>query len=102
MSTEHPHTEHPHTEHPHDDAAPAVPAAPDPEVSADTAAVVVATFPTAGEAEVAQAKLRGAGVESFLDDQVEGGTVLVDGESGVHLVVHPADRVMASTLLSHG
>lgn len=72
----------------------------DPHESDDP--VVVATFATSGEAEVAQAKLRDAGVESFIDDQVEGGTIPVDGESGVHVVVRAADAEPAARVLRDG
>ena len=45
--------------------------------------IAVASFATAGEAEVAKAKLAAYGIEAALDDQIEGGTVVVDGEPGV-------------------
>jgi hypothetical protein len=61
--------------------------------------IAVASFATAGEAEVAQAKLRGYGIESALDDQIEGGTVAVEGESGVHLQVRAADAEDARRIL---
>ena len=37
--------------------------------------VVVATYIDAGEAEIAQAKLRAFGIESAVLDQAEGGTI---------------------------
>ena len=52
--------------------------------------VAVASYATEGEAEVAQAKLRAFGIESALDDQIEGGTIRVEGEPGV-IVQVPAD-----------
>lgn len=62
--------------------------------------VVVATLPTTGEAEVVQAKLRSFGVESELDDQIEGGTVPVDGESGVRVKVRAVDGDEARRILT--
>ena len=61
--------------------------------------IAVASFATAGEAEVAQAKLRGYGIESALDDQIEGGTVTVDGELGVNLQVRATDADDARRIL---
>jgi hypothetical protein len=52
--------------------------------------VAVASFRTTGEAEVAQAKLRAYGIEAALNDQIEGGVVLIEGEPGVVVEV-PAD-----------
>ncbi len=51
----------------------------------------VASYATRGEAEVAQAKLRAYGIESALDDQVEGGSVPIDGEDGVFVDVRDED-----------
>lgn len=53
--------------------------------------VVVATYADRGEAEVVRAKLAGAGIDAAVIDEVEGGTVPVDGELGVRVVV-PADQ----------
>jgi hypothetical protein len=61
--------------------------------------VAVASFPSTGEAEVAQAKLRSFGIESELSDQVEGGTVPVDGEPGVMVMVRAVDEVAARQAL---
>jgi hypothetical protein len=62
--------------------------------------VPVASFATLGEAEVAQAKLRAFGIESALDDQIEGGTVVVEGEPAVIVVVPAADAADARAILS--
>ena len=62
--------------------------------------VAIASFATHGEAEVAQAKLRGYGIEAALDDQIEGGTVVVEGEPGVILEVRAADADDARRILS--
>lgn len=61
--------------------------------------VAVASFATAGEAEVAQAKLRAFGIEAALDDQIEGGTVPVDDEPGVIVQVRGADADDARRVL---
>lgn len=71
---------------------------PDHDDHADP--IAVASFATAGEAEVAQAKLRGYGIEAALDDQIEGGTVVVDGEPGVIVEVPAADAENARRILS--
>lgn len=60
----------------------------------------VASFATEGEAEVAQAKLRAFGVDSALDDQVEGGSVPIDGEDGVIVEVRPGDADEARQILN--
>lgn len=60
----------------------------------------VASYATEGEAEVAQAKLRAFGVDSALDDQVEGGTVPVDGEPGVIVEVRAEDAADATEILA--
>ena len=62
--------------------------------------IAVASFATTGEAEVAQAKLRGYGIEAALDDQIEGGTVVVEGEPGVIVEVPAADAEDARRILS--
>ena len=53
--------------------------------------VALTSYSTVGEAEVAQAKLRAFGIEAELEDQVEGGLVLVEGEPGILLTVRAAD-----------
>src|SRR5258706_5469684 len=62
--------------------------------------VAVASFETTGEAEVAQAKLRAFGIESAIDDQIEGGTLPVEGEPGVIVTVRPADADDARRILT--
>lgn len=62
--------------------------------------VALASYATVGEAEVAQAKLRAFGIESALDDQVEGGTVPVEGEPGVIVQVRAVDAQDARRVLS--
>jgi len=62
--------------------------------------VAVASYSTEGEAQVAQAKLRAFGIEAALDDQVEGGTVAVDGEPGVIVQVRALDADDARRVLS--
>lgn len=59
----------------------------------------VASFATEGEAEVAQAKLRAFGVDAVIDDQIEGGTVPIEGEDGVILEVRAADAADAAEIL---
>ncbi len=62
--------------------------------------VAVASFATYGEAEVAQAKLRGYGIEAAIDDQIEGGTIAVEGEPGVIVEVPAADADDARRILT--
>lgn len=62
--------------------------------------VDVAQFATVGEAEVAQAKLRAYGIESAIDDQIEGGTLPVEGEPGVIVAVRAADAEDARRILT--
>jgi hypothetical protein len=59
----------------------------------------VASYATEGEAEVAQAKLRAYGVDSALDDQVEGGSVPIEGEEGVFVEVRSEDADDAREIL---
>lgn len=66
----------------------------EPEITA------VASYATEGEAEVAQAKLRAYGVDSALDDQVEGGSVPVEGEEGVFVEVRAEDAADAREILT--
>jgi hypothetical protein len=61
--------------------------------------VAVGSFATTGEAEVAQAKLRAFGVEAFIDDQIEGSVIPIEGEDGVILAVRAEDAVDAATIL---
>jgi hypothetical protein len=62
--------------------------------------VAIASYATLGEAEVAQAALRASGIESGLDDQIEGGTIPVEGEGSVIVTVHPADAEDARSILA--
>jgi hypothetical protein len=62
--------------------------------------VAVASFATVGEAEVAQAKLVSFGIESALVDGVEGGTIPVQGEPGVVVMVPAADADAAREILA--
>lgn len=59
----------------------------------------VAAYATEGEAEVAQAKLRAYGVEAFLDDQIEGGTIPVEGEARIVVAVRGEDAADARAIL---
>jgi uncharacterized protein len=69
------------------------------EGSEESDVTTVASFATEGEAGVAQAKLRAYGVESAIDDQVEGGTVPVEGEDGVFVEVRTEDASDARDIL---
>ena len=51
---------------------------------------------------VAKAKLAAYGIEAALDDQIEGGTVVVDGEPGVIVEVRAADAEDARRILDEG
>ena len=62
--------------------------------------VAVASFETTGEAEVAQAKLRAFGIEAAIDDQVDGGTLPVEGEPGVVVTVWATDADDARRVLT--
>ena len=62
--------------------------------------IAVASFATTGEAEVAEAKLRAFGIESAIDDQIEGGTLPVEGEPGVILTVRAVDADDARRILT--
>ena len=61
--------------------------------------VVVAVYPDLGEAEVARAHLDANGIEAFIVDEVEGGTVPVDGEAGVTVQVRAQDAIAAREVL---
>lgn len=62
--------------------------------------VVVASYRDRGEAEVSLAHLRGEGIEAFILDEVEGGTLPVEGEGGVRILVQPDDAEVATALLT--
>ncbi|HEY3484308.1 MAG TPA: DUF2007 domain-containing protein [Ilumatobacteraceae bacterium] len=61
--------------------------------------VVVAVYPDLGEAEVARAFLDANGIEAFIVDEVEGGTVPVEGEAGVTVLVRAQDADAARQVL---
>jgi hypothetical protein len=61
--------------------------------------VVVATYPDRGEAEVTRAHLVSMGVEAFIVDEVEGGMLPVEGESGVGVLVPAKDAEAARRVL---
>ena len=62
-----------------------------PAEGAHAEPVVVVVVADLGEAEVVQAKLRASGIEAFVDDQLEGGILPVEGEPGVAILVRAAD-----------
>ena len=64
--------------------------------------IIVASYDTLGEAEVAVAVLRANGIEAAVVDLVEGGALPVQGEPGVMVEVHPADEATARELLGNG
>jgi hypothetical protein len=70
------------------------------ESTAHAEPTMVASYATVGEAEVAQAKLRAYGIEAFLDDQIEGGSVPIEGEPGVVVSVRAGDATDAVAILS--
>lgn len=61
--------------------------------------VVVATYPDRGEAEVTKAHLAASGIEAFIVDEVEGGMLPVEGESGVTVLVQAQDAEVARQVL---
>ena len=61
--------------------------------------VAVAVHPDRGEAEVTVAHLAANGIEAFIVDQVEGGTIPMDGEWGVAVVVKAVDAELAREVL---
>jgi hypothetical protein len=60
----------------------------------------VGSFATQGEAEVAQAKLSGYGIESAVVDVLEGGAIPVEGEDGLALQVRAGDAEDAAAILA--
>jgi hypothetical protein len=62
--------------------------------------VVVATYPDLGEAEVTKAHLGANGIEAFIVDEIEGGMLNVEGESGVTVLVHARDADAARQVLA--
>ena len=69
------------------------------DVNEHSEPTAVASYATEGEAEVAQAKLRAYGVEAFLDDQIEGGTIPVEGEARIVVAVRGEDAADARKIL---
>ena len=69
------------------------------DVNEHSEPTAVASYATEGEAEVAQAKLRAFGVDAFLDDQVEGGTIPVEGEARIVVAVRAEDAADAREIL---
>lgn len=61
---------------------------------------IVASFLDRGEAEVVAAKLIGAGLNAVVVDEVEGGSVQVDTESGVVVAVPAGEEAAAHALLA--
>jgi hypothetical protein len=61
--------------------------------------VVVATHVDLGEAEVTKAHLSSEGIEAFIIDEVEGGLLNVEGESGVRVLVQARDAERAREVL---
>jgi len=70
------------------------------EPAAHAEPTTVASYATLGEAEVAQAKLQAYGIEAFLDDQIEGGSVPIEGEPGVIVLVRAGDATDAVAILT--
>jgi hypothetical protein len=70
----------------------------DPAEHAEPA--TVGSFATQGEAEVAQAKLSGYGIESAVVDVLEGGAIPVEGEDGLALQVRAGDATDARAILA--
>jgi hypothetical protein len=62
--------------------------------------VVVATHADRGEAEVTVAHLRASGITAQIVDEVEGGTVPMDGEPGVAVMVPANDAEAARQVLA--
>ena len=62
--------------------------------------VIVGTFASVGEAEIAQARLRAYGIESALVDNDGGGTIPVDSDDGIDLEVRAADAQAAADVLN--
>jgi hypothetical protein len=60
----------------------------------------VGSFATQGEAEVAQAKLSGYGIESAVVDVLEGGAIPGEGENGLALQVRARDASDAAAILT--
>jgi anti-anti-sigma factor len=61
--------------------------------------VVVAAYPDRGEAEVTTAHLAANGIEAFIIDELQGGTLPVEGESGISVMVRAQDADAARQVL---
>ncbi len=61
--------------------------------------IVVAVHADRGEAEVTKAHLADNGIHAEIVDEIEGGTVPVDGEIGVRVLVPAADAEIARQVL---
>ena len=70
------------------------------ETSEHAEPVTVGSFGSQGEAEVAQAKLAGFGIESVVVDPIEGGVLPVGGEGGLALQVRARDASDAVAILA--
>lgn len=64
--------------------------------------VVVAVHTDRGEAEVTVAHLGSEGIQAFVIDDAEGGTIHVEGEGGVAVMVGAADADRARRVLAGG
>jgi hypothetical protein len=62
--------------------------------------VVVAIYPHLGEAEVTRAHLAANGIEAFIIDEVEAGTIPVEGEGGVAVAVRAQDAELARQVIT--
>jgi len=61
--------------------------------------IVVASYVDRGEAEVTKAHLADNGIAAEIVDEVEGGTVPLDGEVSVQVLVRAADAEVARQVL---
>ncbi len=64
--------------------------------------VIIATFGSVGEAEIAQAELRAFGVQSEIADNDGGGVLPVDGDGRIELEVRAVDAEAAAEILGSG
>jgi hypothetical protein len=62
--------------------------------------VVVAIYAHLGEAEVTRAHLAANGIEAFIIDEVEAGTIPVEGEGGVAVAVRAQDAELARQVIA--
>lgn len=61
--------------------------------------IMVASYPDRGEAEVTRAHLADNGIAAVIVDEVEGGTIPVDGEMSVRVLVPAEDAETARRVL---